>query len=51
MVSSVIVTVDAADVTTYAIVALLQAMAAIGACLWPAHRATNADPILALRAE
>jgi predicted permease len=51
MVSSVIVTVDAADASTYAVVALLQAMAAIGACLWPAHRATKADPILALRAE
>jgi len=51
MVSSLIVTVDAADVSTYAMVALLQAMAAIGACLWPGHRATKADPILALRAE
>ena len=51
MVSSVIVTVDAADVSTYAVVALLQAMAAVAACLWPAHRATKADPILALRAE
>ena len=51
MISSVIVTVDASDVSTYAAVAALQATAANAACLWPAHRATKADPILALRAE
>jgi predicted permease len=50
-VGTVILSVDAADPSTYAAGALLQTIAALAACLWPAHRATKADPILALRAE
>jgi predicted permease len=50
-VSSVLFSVDAGDASTYATTALLQLLAALAACLWPAHRATKADPILALRAE
>jgi putative ABC transport system permease protein len=50
-VSSVLFSVNAGDASTYAATALLQLFAALTACLWPAHRATRADPILALRAE
>ena len=50
-VSSVLFSVDAGDASTYAATALLQLFAALTACFWPAHRATKADPILALRAE
>lgn len=48
---SVLVSIDASDPWTYAATAALQVGAALAACLWPAHRATKADPILALRAE
>jgi predicted permease len=48
---SVIVQVDPADVTPFAATAVLQTLVALLACLLPAHRATKADPILALRAE
>jgi hypothetical protein len=49
--SSVLVSIDAGDASTYAATAAVQIVAALAACLWPAHRATKADPILALRAE
>jgi len=48
---SVLVSIDAGDVSAYAAAAVVQIAAALAACLWPAHRATRADPILALRAE
>jgi predicted permease len=43
--------VDPGDPTIYAAAALLQSSVALAACLLPAHRATKADPILALRHE
>src|SRR6266508_1261362 len=46
---SLLVQTSTADpVTLVSIVALL-AMAAVAACLWPAHRATRLDPLNALR--
>jgi predicted permease len=42
---------DLTEPTTYIAAALLQTGVALTACLLPAHRATKADPMLALRAE
>jgi predicted permease len=46
---SVLVSIDAGDPSTYALTAIVQVVAALAACAWPAYRATRADPILALR--
>ncbi|HEV2687875.1 MAG TPA: ABC transporter permease, partial [Bryobacteraceae bacterium] len=43
--------VSAADPLTFAIVAFIALGIAILACYWPARRATQADPMVALRAE
>ena len=40
-----------ADPVSFGITALLQVLAALGACALPAYRATKADPIIALRAD
>jgi predicted permease len=46
-----IVGVSIADPSTYLAVALVQALVALAACLAPALRAANVDPMVALRAE
>jgi putative ABC transport system permease protein len=43
--------VKAADVATYAAVALLLAAAAFVACFVPARKAARVDPMIALRRE
>ena len=50
-ISSALVGVSPADVSTYAISASIQTAVAMLACLLPALRATRADPMLALRVE
>jgi putative ABC transport system permease protein len=49
--ASVVVGLDLTHPGTYAVTALVQSAAALAASLLPAHRATTADPILAIRAE
>ena len=49
--SSLLVEVSATDPATFAAIALLLVLAALLACLVPAHRATRVDPMLALRRE
>jgi hypothetical protein len=49
--ASVLVGFDLTDPGTYALTAAVQSVAALAASLWPAYRATTADPILALRSE
>ena len=49
--SSALFGVSPADPSTYAASAVLQATVALLACLLPAHRATRADPMLALRVD
>jgi predicted permease len=51
LVSSGLVGVNPADPSTYAASAAIQAAVALLACLIPAHRATQADPMVALRVE
>jgi ABC-type antimicrobial peptide transport system permease subunit len=49
--TSLLVDVPRHDPTTYAVVTLLLAGIALGACWIPARRATRVDPIVALRYE
>ncbi len=51
LLSSGLVGVNAADPSTYAASASLQAAVAVLACLLPAFRATRADPMVALRVD
>jgi predicted permease len=49
--ASAIFKIGPADPTLFVVAGTLQALVALAACVWPAHRATKADPILALRVE
>ncbi len=48
---SVLFGVSAADLPTYLVVAIALLVVGLGAALWPARRAANVDPSVALRAE
>jgi predicted permease len=51
LLASAIFNIRPADPSTYVVAALVQLIVALVACLLPAHRATKADPMLALRTE
>ncbi len=50
-ISSLLFEVQPTDVLTFASIAVLLGLASLIACLIPARRATNVDPMIALRAE
>jgi putative ABC transport system permease protein len=51
LLANAIFKIGPADPGMLALAGALQALVALAACVWPAHRATKADPILALRVE
>ena len=51
VVESQLFAVDARDPITLAGVAVTMAVVAVGACAWPAFRASRVDPVATLRAE
>ena len=51
LLQSVLVHSGARDTTTLAAIAALLAIVSLGACFWPARRATRLDPVNALRYE
>jgi putative ABC transport system permease protein len=49
LLQSLLFGVGATDLPTMFVVTILLAVVALAACWWPAHRASNVDPIVALR--
>jgi putative ABC transport system permease protein len=51
LISGLLFGISATDFSTFAVLSGLLALVAFVACWWPAHRASQVDPIITLRAE
>jgi putative ABC transport system permease protein len=51
LISGLLFGISATDFSTFALLSGLLATIALIACWWPAHRASQVDPIITLRSE